>query len=194
MREKPAEAKEVLRRRLITARRRVPLETRTEWSRAICRQVCDSDAFGRATHVVAYLPMGAEADPRDAAASTLAAGRELYYPVAGVEAEVRRSSAVAPEPRSTGDGQVLTLNTPQVLFLVPGVAFDDSGGRLGRGGGWYDRLLGRFDRATRWGLAFSLQLVPDLPVDPWDVRMDAVVTERGRIDSPRSPRFSEGTA
>jgi 5-formyltetrahydrofolate cyclo-ligase len=195
MREKPAEAKEVLRRRLITTRQGVPLETRREWSRAICRRVCESDAFGRATHVVAYLPVGAEVDPDEAAVAALETGRELYYPVSGGAPEVRRSETVAAAVTPpTGEDEVLTLNTPQVLFLVPGVGFDDSGGRLGRGRGWYDHLLSRFDRASRWGLAFSLQLVPHLPLDPWDVRMNAVVTERGRIDPPRSPRLPEGTA
>ena len=195
MREKPAEAKESLRRRLITTRRTVPLETRREWSRTICRTVCESDVFESATHVVAYLPVGAEVDPRDAAETALDTGRELYYPISGNVPQVGRAEEVAgPATSPLCEGDLLTLNTARVLFLVPGVAFDGSGGRLGRGRGWYDRLLSRFDRASRWGLAFALQLLPGLPLDSWDVPMDAVVTERGRIDSPRSPRLPEGTA
>jgi 5-formyltetrahydrofolate cyclo-ligase len=194
MREKSAEAKEALRRRVVALRRGVPLQARRDWSRAICRRVCESDAFERATHVVAYLPLGAEVDPRGAVETALDTGRVLYYPISGGTPDVRRSDHLAPPDDRPFGNEGLALNTPAVLFLVPGVAFDESGGRLGRGGGWYDRLLSRFDRASRWGLAFSLQLVPQLPLDPWDVPMDAVVTEHRRIDPPRSPRLPEGTA
>jgi len=196
MREKPAETKEVLRRRLIATRRGTSFEARLEWSRLICRQVCESETFERAELVVAYLPQGAEVDPGDVAAAALETGRELYYPAPAGAVAVRRSDTVAAAGATSraGGDDVLTRNTPQVLVLVPGVAFDASGCRLGRGRGWYDRLLERFDRAGRWGLAFALQLVPHLPVDPWDIAMDVVVTERGRIEVERSPRLPEGTA
>jgi 5-formyltetrahydrofolate cyclo-ligase len=68
-----------------------------------------------------------------------------------------------------------------VVFLVPGVAFDARGVRLGRGVGWYDRALGRYPRGIRIGLAYEFQVVPSLPEAPWDVRMHAIVTEAGLI-------------
>lgn len=78
------------------------------------------------------------------------------------------------------------------LILVPLVAFDSQGHRLGRGGGFYDRYLAQFDRARRYnlsgcaeavsrpkvvGVAHSLQQHPELPIEPWDIPMDAVVTD-----------------
>jgi 5-formyltetrahydrofolate cyclo-ligase len=193
MPDKPVETKEALRRRLIASRQAVASATRRGWSSAICRQVCESDVFARATHVVAYVPIGAEVDPSDAAATALDSGRGLYYPGAGETPDVRRASTVGGPGPATSDGtDVLAEDARGVLFLVPGVAFDEAGARLGRGVGWYDRLLGRFSSARRWGLAFALQVVPALPVDPWDVPMDAVVTERGRLDLQRSLRFPKG--
>jgi 5-formyltetrahydrofolate cyclo-ligase len=64
--------------------------------------------------------------------------------------------------------------------LVPGLAWDRRGGRLGRGAGYYDRLLG----APAWrgflcGLFFSTQELDEIPMERWDVRLDAVVTEDG---------------
>ena len=135
MREKPAETKEVLRRRLIATRRGTSFEARLEWSRLICRQVCESETFERAELVVAYLPQGAEVDPGDVAAAALETGRELYYPAPAGAVAVRRSDTVAAAGATSraGGDDVLTRNTPQVLVLVPGVAFDASGRRLGRG-------------------------------------------------------------
>ncbi len=60
------------------------------------------------------------------------------------------------------------------LLLVPGVAFDSRGGRLGMGGGWYDRLLSGSVRSV--GVAFDWQLVPDVPREAHDRPVDAVVT------------------
>ena len=61
------------------------------------------------------------------------------------------------------------------LVLVPGVAFTTDGRRLGRGGGYYDRLLAHpAMRAWKCGICFALQLVDTLPVEPHDVRMDAI--------------------
>ena len=64
------------------------------------------------------------------------------------------------------------------LALAPGLAFDARGGRLGRGGGFYDRLLaGRNKKATLIGVCFTAQRVEQLPLAPHDVLMDTVCTE-----------------
>lgn len=62
------------------------------------------------------------------------------------------------------------------IALVPGVAFDAKGNRLGHGKGYYDRLLSRVP-AFKVGVAFDAQLVDAVPVEPHDVRMDLIVTE-----------------
>lgn len=66
--------------------------------------------------------------------------------------------------------------------LIPGVAWDRAGNRLGRGAGYYDRLLADPEwRGFRCGLFFSIQEVPAIPHDPWDARMQAIVTEAGIV-------------
>ncbi len=64
------------------------------------------------------------------------------------------------------------------LILVPGIAFDREGGRLGRGRGYYDRLLAGAS-AFKVGVCFDSQIVPEVPREPHDIRMDAVVTPSG---------------
>ncbi len=67
------------------------------------------------------------------------------------------------------------------VVLVPGVAFDAHGGRLGHGKGYYDRMLARIGARAgyRVGIAFGFQIVAAVPCGPRDVRMDAVVSETG---------------
>lgn len=72
------------------------------------------------------------------------------------------------------------------LVVVPGLAFDPAGRRLGKGYGYYDRFLAELaGRAETVGLAYSWQLVPEVPVEPWDVPVDVVVTDEGVIRAVR---------
>ena len=188
MRDQLAEGKDALRRRLIGVRRELPADTRAEWSAEICRRVRTTEVFRRAAAIVSYRPIGAEVDPSGIDREVRASGRDLYYP-GGTDA-----------PRFQGatqdvDGGALlgTAESADTLFLVPGVAFDEAGGRLGRGRGWYDRALTGFERAARVGLAFEVQIVPSVPATSWDVSMDAVVTER-RCILPQRSRLLGGNA
>lgn len=62
------------------------------------------------------------------------------------------------------------------LIIVPGVAFDRMGNRLGRGKGYYDRFLSRYLNVKRIGICFGFQLVDEVPAEPFDIRMDEVIT------------------
>jgi len=65
------------------------------------------------------------------------------------------------------------------LVMVPGVAFDSRGGRLGHGKGYYDKLLAAGEHTHRVAVAFECQMFPEVPMGRHDVRMHAVVTEAG---------------
>jgi 5-formyltetrahydrofolate cyclo-ligase len=83
---------------------------------------------------------------------------------------------------------------PEVVdtIVVPGVAFDPTGGRLGQGGGHYDRLLAELPSdTTRIGVGFACQLVPSVPREPHDLALDVIVTDRATYrggDRTRSER------
>ena len=121
----------------------------------------------------------------------LAAGARLYYPrVAG-----RRT--IAFYPHRDGDGWetgpygiLEPLNPAGVepllsgldIIVIPGLAFDRLGNRLGRGYGYYDRFLGGLPESVpRVGISWANQRVPEVPVDAWDVAVHALVTEEGVI-------------
>jgi 5-formyltetrahydrofolate cyclo-ligase len=121
----------------------------------------------------------------------LAAGVKICYP------RVTGKGTIAFYPHREGDGWeqgpygipepprrrgVRPHGTGFDLVVVPGVAFDRKGRRLGHGYGYYDRFLATLpDEAVRVGIAFLHQVVPEVPVDAWDVPVHTLVTEEGVI-------------
>lgn len=81
-----------------------------------------------------------------------------------------------PLPGQTAVPQAV-LNSETTLWCVPALAFDKEGNRLGRGGGYYDRLLAHA-AGTKVGIAYDRQIFPRLPAEPHDTTMDIIVTER----------------
>ncbi len=80
----------------------------------------------------------------------------------------------APDPARCAEPAQLAL------ILVPGLAFDARGSRLGRAAGYYDRFLHRAGHGPlRIGLFYSLQQLPEIPTEPWDEPLDLVVTDAG---------------
>jgi 5-formyltetrahydrofolate cyclo-ligase len=69
-----------------------------------------------------------------------------------------------------------------LVVFVPGVVFDLCGNRLGRGGGWYDRILAQLNRGVFVGLAYDFQVVEKLAAEEWDRKVHFVITENRVID------------
>lgn len=79
-------------------------------------------------------------------------------------------------------------DSSDVYVIVPGLAFDQCGRRLGRGAGYYDRFLASpgLERAVTIGVCWSMQLVPVVPTDHYDIRMDWICYERGVVQRERA--------
>ena len=78
------------------------------------------------------------------------------------------------------------LTTLDAIF-IPGLAFSKDGGRLGFGGGWYDRLLARIpDKTIKIGVCWDELLIDSVPMDAWDVHVDGILTEAGYLTSSRN--------
>jgi 5-formyltetrahydrofolate cyclo-ligase len=100
---------------------------------------------------------------------------------------LERSAHGTLEPAA--DAATRVSPTDAEAVLVPGVAFDRAGGRLGRGGGFYDRLLAHpHFTARRIAVCFACQLVERVPVEPHDIEVDEIVTEDGWIAARSSGR------
>jgi len=109
-------------------------------------------------------------------------GETKHYDLACFEKNARLAEGLygVPEPAEAG-----WVSFAKVDFVVvPGLAFDPSGGRVGHGGGYYDRILGGMRKKVfKAGLCFEFQVLDGVPMNAGDVRMDAVVTEKRVIKS-----------
>lgn len=140
-------------------------------------------ALNHATVVAAYLPVGSEADPHDVMAAVRRRGRRMSLPfLSAMDAPMAFRSWDVGDPTETAPGgfqQPLfshELLEPDLIFL-PLLGFDRYGNRIGQGAGHYDRALATRLDALRIGIAWSVQEVSAIPADPWDVPLDAIMTE-----------------
>jgi 5-formyltetrahydrofolate cyclo-ligase len=167
--------------------RRDGLPEREQRSAAICSQIVDLPVYQAARVLHCYLPMRSEVDTRPLLAHAFAAGKRIVVPVVrpGMSelAHSWLSSLAAEElePGVFGTLQPRTLAPAAPgdwdLVLLPLLAFDRQGTRLGYGGGFYDRLLAAVP-VPAVGLAFAAQEAAALPHEEHDVPAGWIVTER----------------
>ncbi len=159
-------------------------ETRRARSAMVCARLRERVPFSAGT-VLFFAPLADEVDIWPLLLESLAAGRPIALPRfdAGLGRYVAAGVTDLPADLATGKFGIRepaphcpVLGARQVdWILVPGVAFDRQGNRLGRGQGFYDRLLAEI-QGVRCAVAFDEQLVRELPAEPHDRRMDLVVT------------------
>lgn len=170
---------------------------------AISDQLTGWSGWHRASAVALFATLRGEVDTRPLIQLVLREGKRLAFPrmVAGSTLEF----AVVEDFESLQPGRygvfepdrrcpALSMGGSDVV-CVPGLAFDRSGGRLGRGAGYYDRALaelgGNRGRPQIIGVGFARQIVESVPMHSLDVRMDGVVTEAGFLQVERSLRACE---
>ncbi len=177
-----SDAKRELRRERLAARRTVPPHVRAARDAAIVSALRALPEVAAARHLLLYIAIAGEPD-LGALLSSPPTGAEVLLPrVEGAALAVapHRPGAVLPVgahgvPEPTGAG--VPVDRVDVVVL-PGVAFDAAGGRLGRGGGHYDRLLALLDgRAVAVGVADEDAVVMEIPREAHDRPVDVLVTD-----------------
>lgn len=185
-----------LRRQLRQARRQLSAQRQRHAARELYRQLAQHPLFRRSRHIALYLPNDGEIDPRLLMIEAQRRGKATYLPVLnawprtrmafqqilpGERLKPNRFGIAEPVFRTARQRRGWTLD----LVLMPLVGFDEQGGRLGMGGGFYDRSLAYRNRRnnghkpTLLGLAHECQKVDRLPLASWDVRLQATVTDAG---------------
>jgi len=167
--------------------------------RAASTRLCDAlwsddgvlqNCFVHGHFLMGYLPMTDEIDPMPAMQQWLDEGGRLAVPVTDWDHHTMQACEVGSLDDTlfhTGRHGIrspreVTLVNPDLLtsVLVPGLAFNEPGARLGRGGGFYDRFLSQVrPECLKIGVCFDTQRVETIPCEPHDVVMDIVITSGG---------------
>jgi 5-formyltetrahydrofolate cyclo-ligase len=180
------DTKNDVRKRLIDRRKALSAPEREAANREICRHMIHYMEQTNCLLCYFYYPQGSEADVRPAIEWALehqrivglpkVTGDEMdFYQVQDLQRDLQPGAFGIMEPGAAEDR---LLSGQQALCFVPGVGFDITGHRLGRGKGYYDKFL-TDTKLHKVGIAYQCQLVETLPVETHDVPMEQIITEGG---------------
>lgn len=148
--------------------------------------------YRTARAVILYSPIENEIPTEELRDDALASGKRVFYPkLSGANsvavAEIHSAADLGNgrfgirEP--AGSIYPLSRELEKVVIFVPGLVFDCQGNRLGRGIGWYDRLLKQLGKGTVFvALGYDFQLVDEVPTDRWDEKVHYIITDKRIID------------
>ena len=191
--------KSQLRKEWLNVRDQISEEVKREASKQIASRLLRSVWYDWAECVLVYLAIGSEVDTRPMIEQMWREGKKVlapkvdrnrrrieFYEIHRWEDLVPGTWGIAEPVGHTRFSEAGTGN--RALLLVPGVAFDRRGYRIGYGGGYYDRFLMKPRKRTiSVGLTYESQMVPEIPAEPHDLPVDGVLTENGWEKVPPMP-------
>ena len=157
-------------------------EQKATQSAAIWERLEQAEAFRNSTDILIYWSMDDEVQTPAFIEKWTATGKRFYLPsIQGDDLIVKRFTGTSnltpgegfsiPEPT----GEPVADLSHITLVIVPGRAFDRDGNRMGRGRGFYDRLLPQLPHAVKAGVCFDCQKLPSVPTDDNDIKMDFII-------------------
>ena len=186
--------KAALRRECAAIRNGIATEEKSAMDERICRNLLSLTVFRFAKKLLLYHPIRSEVNVLPLMQAALTADKEVYFPLCDPEeagkmtfhrvtdlTQLTSGSFSVPEPRA--DAPLYQDDSPLAVCVIPALAFDKEGYRLGYGKGYYDRFLSDFS-GTRIGVGYSTLVLPQVPHNRFDLKTDLVITEKGvRITS-----------
>lgn len=185
--------KRALRRSTKTKRDMLCRDEREHKALLIKEKLFKQPEFEKAAAILFYADFGSEVPTTAMMEGALALGKTVILPITDIETNslvLRKVTDLSHlEPNKYGIPEPVIENTAHIdadvidLVIVPGMVFDEHGGRIGYGGGYYDRFLRKIDPIVPWiSIAFELQIVPQIPSESHDLPVDMVITESRVID------------
>ncbi len=182
------ERKSLLRNQLRQSLRKLSRSARKKKSEKIIQRLMKAPFFKAARHIMVYVALEDEVRTQELILKSLAQKKNVYipyadrrrkkikiYPIRHWPKDVKPGSYGILEPRTARKrpAKISRLD----LIVVPGMGFDRRGGRLGRGGGYFDRFLAKTKRIRKVGLAFREQMVSKIPMTGHDIKIRRVITD-----------------
>lgn len=172
--------KQALRNRIRQEKRAMAPEDIVRRSELLCRMAAQSEAYRSAKTIYGYLPFNQEVQTLPLLRQALADGKQVALPKCYSKdmrfiliqdlSRIQVSPFGAPEP----EDDFPLASDPAALVLVPGLAFDPEGHRMGYGGGFYDRFLSEEPNHPTISLCYDFQMLPCLKTEPHDISVDTI--------------------
>lgn len=180
-----SESKQSLRQQLRVTLQSLGASQRQEAAAKACVLLPQQRAWKSAKAILFYAPLPNELNIWALVPEALAGGKAVILPRFNESRGMYEAIQIQDVDKDLSPGKYGILEPLSLrssfplnrldLSLVPGLGFDPLGGRLGRGGGFYDRLLAQVS-GIKCGVAFDKQIVPQVPVEPHDVRVNCILT------------------
>lgn len=158
---------------------------------SLCKNIISSLEFKKAKTVLCYFPYGSEPDILPIAEKAIAEGKQVAFPIITDTENKKMSFHTIPSLSNTVSGAYgikeppkdapLALLNAETLCILPALAYDSQGNRLGYGGGYYDRFLSSFSGISVLAI-YSFLYTDSLPTDMFDKKADKIITEKGVLD------------
>ena len=184
--------KDAIRKQVLCIRNKLSDNEVQSLSERVFTNLIKNSFFESSFHVMVYLDFRHEVKTDAVINHCLGKGKKVYIPICIPEThEISISRLTSLEELQSGHFGIREPKLSNIrlsdsslidLVLVPGVAFDANGNRIGFGAGYYDRFLKRLKAgAVKAALAYSFQLADHIPSDEYDIPVDYIVTEKGTI-------------
>ncbi|WP_051617485.1 5-formyltetrahydrofolate cyclo-ligase [Desulfonatronovibrio hydrogenovorans] len=187
--------KQDIRQKMLLARAGLTRDEVARKSRRIIRNFLDLPLMGQYPACLVYLPVRNEVDTRSLILEMVARSKEVYAPKCDCTSctmdYYRVTGLDSLEPGSFGidepcpDSAQKFINKSKAMCILPGLAFDRCGVRLGYGRGFFDRYLSGLTgpKPLLIGFGYDFQVTDQLPRDEWDVPVDMIVAEQGVLET-----------
>ena len=183
--EKSMETKKQIRTEILKRRSALSKDEVADKSRAICRKIVSCEQFVQAESILLYLDFNHEVETgliwekaqkmRKHVAAPRLIGSQMVFARIQSEKDLIPGKWGIPEPKK--NCPVIREHDSRTVVIMPGVAFDCSRNRIGYGGGYYDRYFAGYDSVYKIAAAYDLQIVEQVPAEPFDLKPDCIVTE-----------------
>ena len=183
------EKKKEIRRHFVDMRKSISAEDKAALDSLLFEKTVSQKSYIDAEYVLVYYPIKNEPDILRIAEDALKKGKKVAFPRSNTKEftldfgvidsldELVCGAYSIPEPSSLS---VSYVDNDKTLCIVPGLAFDRNGKRIGYGKGYYDRFLKDFGGVSV-GLCYSQFLVDSLPVDDYDISVDIIISDKEEI-------------
>ncbi|MGN0584540.1 MAG: 5-formyltetrahydrofolate cyclo-ligase [Ruminococcus sp.] len=179
--------KKLLRREMKALRKSIPPKEKVDLDKRICENLFSSEYYRNAQLILTFISVGDEPDTRNillrawkegkltAVPKCLPDHKMSFYIIESFD-DCTEGAYGIPEPKSYC--REAQLEGENILCLVPGLAFDREGARLGYGGGYYDRFLSCHTNIICMGLCAERFITAKVPEEETDIKLDGLITEK----------------